>query len=53
MENGDLKKTALELEPRELNVAHPVVTAATGGLLDAGAQPFRRHRRALAKEKSR
>ena len=46
-------EATLELELGKLNDAHPVVTAATGGLLDAGAQPVRRHRRALAKEKSR
>ena len=51
-ENGVVKAT-LELELGKLNDAHPDVTAATSGLLDAGAQPVRRHRRALAKEKSR
>ena len=41
-ENGVLK-AALELELGKLNDAHPDVTAATSGLLDAGARPVRRH----------
>ena len=51
-EKGVLK-AALELELGKLNDAHPDVTAGTGGLLEAGAQPVRRHPRARAQEKSR
>ena len=46
-------KATLELELGKLDDTPPDVTAATGGLLEAGARPVRRHRGPGAQARSR